>query len=165
MVVNDTPKQDRAPYPTQWMSANLAKIGSVANEIAVETDFSEHDISQDNETVDIQKAVDSYRSKKDMYNADDKSPRLDSQPNVYPYKPTQNVEAYIRQPPKGHPNEMQFKDRLSSLNTHVVSSKHEYELSRVHEGHFQYPTKPSSNKEEQSQQFPEENHNCCCIIS
>ncbi|KAG2176745.1 hypothetical protein INT44_007409 [Umbelopsis vinacea] len=118
----------------------------------------EQNLPQDNHTVDM-KEDGTYRlDKKGMDNVEGTQPRIDSQPNVYPYRPQQHMDKDLRYPPKGHMGDRHHKQR--QLNTHEMNTlKSEDGQSKA-----QSQDIPSHHLAEEAVKT-DEKQGCCCIIS
>ncbi|KAH8554939.1 hypothetical protein BGW37DRAFT_526428 [Umbelopsis sp. PMI_123] len=157
-----TSPTEQSPFDKTAVSGSFAHNGDAnANRQSLE-----QNISQSNRTVDI-KSDDTYRlDKKDMDNVEEKQPALDSQPNVYPYKPQQKrMDKYIRYPPKGHLGDAYQKAQQSNMHE-MNTFKYQHGRSMMQDDRFQAQSQdtPSHYLAEETIKA-EEKQGCCCIIS
>lgn len=142
----------------QTSSDKSAVYGTFAHSHDPHYETVEQNLPQDNHTTDMKEDDRYHLDKKGMDNVEGTQPRIDSQPNVYPYRPQQHMDKTLRYPPKGHLQDRHQKEWQPNV--------HEMKTLTSEDGpsKAQSHTTPSHYLAEENVQA-EEKQGCCCIIS
>jgi hypothetical protein len=157
--LNTLAVEDYVTSPVDQTSFDKSAVyGTFAHTNEPHYETVEQSLPQDNHTADMKEDSTYHLDKEGMDNVEGTQPRIDSQPNVYPYRPQQHMDKNLRYPLKGHVGDRHQKER--HLNMHEMNTlKSENGQSKA-----QSQDTPSHYLAEEAIKA-DEKQGCCCIIS